>query len=220
MLITWTLAPKSKKHRKKKPVSRLNTNGATENANGNVPEIDDNLEGEEHQEPETPIDGVHQQEFASETLQNGTKSPIVNGSFTRLPGASNREIPLQENSIPTARSPRLESRRATMTKELPNEAGHFHNQEDTDTEARLDALARERATLKDEVAGLRKSLEEIQLKHNAELGTMKEQLEGTQGEKDHAESQYRTLLGKVNTIKSQLGERLKADAVRITIDRQ
>ena len=82
-----------------------------------------------------------------------------------------------------------------------------------DTEARFDVLARERAALRDEVSQLRKSLEEIRGKHEEELGSIREQLEDTQSGKEHAETQYRNLLGKVNTIKSQLGERLKADAV-------
>ena len=82
-----------------------------------------------------------------------------------------------------------------------------------DTEARLDALAEERIALRDEVAQLRRSLEQIQGKHEEELGSVRAQLEETEGEKEHAEMQYRNLLGKVNTIRSQLGERLKADAV-------
>lgn len=82
-----------------------------------------------------------------------------------------------------------------------------------DTEARLDALARERNALREEVAQLRRSLEEIQEKHEEDLISFREQLEETRGEKEHAETQFRNLLGKVNTIKSQLGDRLKADAV-------
>lgn len=80
-----------------------------------------------------------------------------------------------------------------------------------DAEARLDALARERSALREKVAQLRRSLEEIQEKHEEDLFSIREQLEETQGEKEHAETQYRNLLGKVNTIRSQLGDRLKAD---------
>ena len=83
----------------------------------------------------------------------------------------------------------------------------------TDPDARLEALLNERAALREEVAQLRRSLEQIQGKHEEELGSIREQLADTQGEKEQAETQYRNLLGKVNTIKSQLGERLKADAV-------
>lgn len=84
---------------------------------------------------------------------------------------------------------------------------------DKNTEARLDALARERSALREEVAQLRRSLEEIQEKHEEDLLSIREQLEEAHGDKEHAETQYRNLLGKVNTIKSQLGDRLKADAV-------
>ena len=83
----------------------------------------------------------------------------------------------------------------------------------TDTAARLEALVNERAALREEVAQLRRSLEQIQGKHEEELGSIRERLADTQGEKEQAETQYRNLLGKVNTIRSQLGERLKADAV-------
>ena len=122
----------------------------------------------------------------------------------------------------------IESPRHGVTPDLPvssrsrngtvvNNGGSENSSQDShgDTEARLDALARERALLKDEVSQLRQSLEEIQMKHEEELGNVREQLEDTQGEKEHAETQYRNLLGKVNTIKSQLGERLKADAVSL-----
>lgn len=81
------------------------------------------------------------------------------------------------------------------------------------SDERFEALVRDRDTLRAEVTELRKSLEDIQSKHQAEVASVTEQLEETLGEKDHAETQYRNLLGKVNTIKSQLGERLKADAV-------
>ena len=82
-----------------------------------------------------------------------------------------------------------------------------------DTETRLEALAQERSALRDEVQQLRKSLEELQGKHNGEITNLRQELEETQGEKENADTQYRNLLGRVNTIKSQLGERLKADAV-------
>ncbi|KAL8983062.1 MAG: hypothetical protein Q9205_002592 [Flavoplaca limonia] len=81
-----------------------------------------------------------------------------------------------------------------------------------DTGARLEALALERSALRDEVTQLRESLEKIQAKHDEDMTMMRSELEERNGEKEHAETQYRNLLGKVNTIRSQLGERLKADA--------
>lgn len=88
---------------------------------------------------------------------------------------------------------------------------------DTETSARLDAMAKERDDLKAEVAELRKSLESIQEKHNEDLSGLKDEVEQAESAKETAETQYRTLLGKVNTIRSQLGERLKADAVRLHV---
>lgn len=83
-----------------------------------------------------------------------------------------------------------------------------------DASARFDALVKDRDALRIEVIQLRKSLEELQAQHKADLNQVQEQLQETQGEKEQAEEQYHNLLGKVNTIRSQLGERLKADAVR------
>ena len=82
--------------------------------------------------------------------------------------------------------------------------------------ARLDAMAQERDNLRTEIAQLRKSLESVQNKHDEDVSGLREELDEAQSSKESAESQYRNLLGKVNTIRSQLGERLKADAVCLT----
>lgn len=98
------------------------------------------------------------------------------------------------------------------------------NTDDTDTESRLEAMVKERDLLRAEVRELRESLESIQGKHKMEINEaqekhqgevdeLQEQLEESQASKEHAETQHRNLLGKINTIKSQLGERLKQDAV-------
>ncbi|KAH7389705.1 hypothetical protein DE146DRAFT_174443 [Phaeosphaeria sp. MPI-PUGE-AT-0046c] len=95
----------------------------------------------------------------------------------------------------------------------------------SDTSARLDAIAKERDALRQEVIELRKSLENIQSNQDkqppsgsesekdAEIQSLKEELEEANEEKEHFETQYKNLLGRVNTIKTSLGDRLKADAV-------
>lgn len=83
---------------------------------------------------------------------------------------------------------------------------------DTDATSRLDAMQQERDNLRAEVTQLRESLEQLQAKHTEEVSGVHKELEKSQEEKEEAETQYRNLLGKVNTIRSQLGERLKADA--------
>ncbi|KAH3988705.1 hypothetical protein HBH64_195340 [Parastagonospora nodorum] len=96
-----------------------------------------------------------------------------------------------------------------------------------DTSARLDAVAKERDALRQEVTELRKSLESIQSKHNsqpseqsdtdheAEIQSLREELEEANEGKEHFETQYKNLLGRVSSIKTSLGDRMKADAARI-----
>jgi chromosome segregation ATPase len=73
---------------------------------------------------------------------------------------------------------------------------------------------------KKEVEELKKQAQEAQADKQSsdgeEVEQLRTQLQDTQKGKENAESAYRTLLGKVNTIKSQLGERLKADAEELS----
>ena len=78
---------------------------------------------------------------------------------------------------------------------------------------KLDALVAERDSLRAEVSEIRKSLESIQEKHESDTSALRYKLLESRKEKDAAETSYKNLLGKVNQIKAQLGERLKADAV-------
>jgi chromosome segregation ATPase len=55
----------------------------------------------------------------------------------------------------------------------------------------------------------------IKGQHSEEVSTIQTQLEESESAKDHAETQYQNLLGRVNTIKSSLGERLKADRAEL-----
>jgi chromosome segregation ATPase len=89
----------------------------------------------------------------------------------------------------------------------------------SDATARLDALQQERDNLRAEVTQLRESLEQLQANQSDEFPNLREELERSQEEKEEAESQYRNLLSKVNTIRSQLGERLKADAEELELAR-
>ncbi|KAK2854384.1 hypothetical protein FQN49_005145 [Arthroderma sp. PD_2] len=94
-----------------------------------------------------------------------------------------------------------------------NHAGLAKNEtSDPGADDRFDVLVRDRDSLREEVIEMRRSLEEIQNRHDEEMENIQEKLRVSESQKEHAESQYQTLLGKVNTIKSHLGERLKADA--------
>ena len=213
---------KSKKLRKKKPggKDRLIENG--EDTNGvnaeNHVEQSHVEADEQEQEPDTPLSST---EFPSKIQEHALAEKMVtNGDQPSNRTVNSGTYHMLEKSTGEAEKAVSPQRHALYTskptdEELQLPESQYRSEEtcSEDTEARLDALARERETLRDEVAHLRRSLEDLQGKHEEELIDVKGQLEETQGEKDHAETQYRNLLGKVNTIKSQLGERLKADAV-------
>ena len=182
----------------------------------NEPEIEDGEDEENGQEPiaaiATPIpQPPPTKESSSESSRtlNGNVSPRSNPTLSESPGAANIEDRgLGKNDVEMVRSEELQS--------VGPQAREFSLPVlSADTEARFDALANERMALRDEVAQLRQSLEQIQEKHDEDLSKVRGQLEETQDEKEQAETQYRNLLGRVNTIRSQLGERLKADAVRL-----
>jgi DNA repair exonuclease SbcCD ATPase subunit len=82
-----------------------------------------------------------------------------------------------------------------------------------DTSERLDALAKERDALREEVSELRKSLEALKAKHEEEACGIREQLDETRSGKEEAESKYEDLRERVTTIRSTLGERLKEYSV-------
>jgi hypothetical protein len=126
------------------------------------------------------------------------------------------QSPSQPSLAQTERSNGV--RRMAEKPSSPMDTGNHNDlipseQPSTDADGRLEALAREREALKAEVTELRKSLESIQERHEQDITELQEQLEETQAGKEQADTQYQDLLGRVNTIKSQLGERLKSDAV-------
>ncbi|KAF7595733.1 hypothetical protein BBP40_004864 [Aspergillus hancockii] len=83
---------------------------------------------------------------------------------------------------------------------------------DSSSKERFDVLVRDRDSLRAEVTDMRKSLEKIQFKHRADMEALQHKLNDAESKKEHAELQFQKLLERVNTIKSQLGERLREDA--------
>lgn len=167
-------------------------------------EVDD-AEGEEPQS-ETPTEPPSSPQKADADVAhltiNGTRRKT--NDIPGMPAESNDRLQsISKGTSPASEDDLLDEKRTVFTA--------------IDTDTKLEALVSERTALREEVAQVRRSLEEIQEKHKAELGTIREQLADSQGEKEQAETQYRNLLGKVNTIRSQLGERLKADAVGVRL---
>ncbi|RMZ85880.1 hypothetical protein DV737_g372, partial [Chaetothyriales sp. CBS 132003] len=95
------------------------------------------------------------------------------------------------------------------------QAKHRDEIDDAQTKHRAaieDAQARHEAAIQGVQAQHEAAIQDVQAQHKAAIQDVQAQLHESQGEKEHAEEQYQTLLGRVNTIRSQLGERLKADA--------
>ena len=83
------------------------------------------------------------------------------------------------------------------------------------TAAKLEAMGKERETLRAEVESLRKQLESIQEAHDKELSSLKTEVEESNGAKEEAEEKYQHLLGRVEKIKETLSERLKRDKAEL-----
>ena len=197
---------KGKKHKKKKS-NKTKPNGDLGKPNGS--KVSDELENEEpdgeEQDSKTPTESPGSPQRGEIDYGQPTTNGISRG--VEYAPEKSAEAFLGEQGIATEESRTV---RDVLRGQITAPAAK-------DTDARLEALVNERAALREEVAQVRRSLEEIQGKYQDEMGVLRKQLAGTQAEKDQAETQYRNLLGKVNTIRSQLGERLKADAVGLRL---
>ena len=184
----------------------------------------ENEEGEgEDQEPNTPTEEAmtpnddHPSTFPSD-LQNG--KAYTNGVVPEDHDTERSTVLAQKTNVAkddeNGSGRVADSSEGTHMSHVSRESVVKNSTDDT--EARLEALAQEREALREQVAELRRSLEEIQDKHDEDMNAVRSQLNDRTEEKEQAETQYRNLLGKVNTIRSQLGERLKADAVGLVAE--
>ncbi|PGH17026.1 guanylate kinase [Helicocarpus griseus UAMH5409] len=193
---------KSKKSNKKKAAhAKAKANGENNAASNN----NNNNNNNQQQPPAQPEDGEELEPDQEET--STTKESFVNGSQTADledgDGEEDTDKGKEKTSIAdddtNATAPNMQNSGGADAPSL-------------ESYPRFEALVRDRDSLRAEVAEMRISLEKIQSKHDEDMGALQSQLEQSQSDKEHAETQFRNLLGKVNTIKSQLGERLKADA--------
>lgn len=85
----------------------------------------------------------------------------------------------------------------------------------SDPSSRFDALVKDRDNLREEVTKLRKSLEELQSRHDGEEGTAQEDLQEARNEKEEWENRYNELKDGLDAMRSRLAERFKAKTVRL-----
>ncbi|THZ88416.1 hypothetical protein D6C84_00906 [Aureobasidium pullulans] len=126
----------------------------------------------------------------------------------------------KDNSAITDLRRTLENLKKEHQQELETREKQLQKQDNSEVSELLKSLESMREEHHKEVEQLKKQAQEAQSgkasSDSEETEQLRTQLQETQKGKENAESAYRTLLGKVNTIKSQLGERLKADAEELS----
>lgn len=190
-----TSKSKKKKNKKKGPGGAANNVDSDAPLNGNQERPDaEEDEGEEEKDIKSTIDVVNEPDDVEDEEQPLSPTLQANGTNTH---SISSQVALGL----------LRSRSSGGLSPSPPPPA--------DSTARLDALAKDRDALRQEVSELRQNLENIKEKHQEEINTLQGELEEANEGKEHFETQYRNLLGRVNTIKSSLGDRLKADAARL-----
>ncbi|KUL86598.1 hypothetical protein ZTR_04173 [Talaromyces verruculosus] len=153
-------------------------------------------------ENETQNDAAVEEELKDEQEGEENQTQDVNGeSKATADPATDNQKPDEDNDGDNA--PELETKPTTKPA-------------DSEDSSKFDDLVRDRDSLRAEVTELRKSLEQIQHKHEEEMEALQQKLNESEDKKTQAETQFQKLLERVNTIKSQLGERLKEDAEELS----
>ncbi len=199
---------KSKKKKVTKP-AKLSTNGISAESNG----IEDGPGQDQEQEQEDPdvetsehIQVEHTQTVSDETPVSST-FPVEEDDPGPKPEL--QDILKKQNGV------KHDNHDLAHASAVANDQANLPEDISSDAERRLEVAAQERVRLKAEVMELRGSLESLQQRHEEDRAGIQRQLEVAESGRDHAQDQYQKLLGKVNTLKTQLGERLKADAVSL-----
>lgn len=117
---------------------------------------------------------------------------------------------------PTSSPTKARGKESTATLGTSEDGIDSVGSDTTDASSRLEAMSVSREALRVEVEQLRRQLENIQNAHIEELSSLRTELEESETAKEHAEDQYSNLLGKINSIKATLGERMKADKEALT----
>ena len=199
---------KSKKNKKKKN-AKAKSNGDLSKSNGVKMEEEKEDNDADEEEPETLAPSEPQSPSKANVSDipgdpHG-KSAVIDGRET---GSLEKDVTEESNGV-HRQNP--QSKRNSLAN--PPSAADRIGTSSIESDARLTAMVNEREALRQEVTQVRQSLEDMQERHEIEMSNIREQLSQTEEGKEQAETQYQNLLGKVNTIRSQLGERLKADAV-------
>ncbi|KAI9671790.1 MAG: hypothetical protein M1831_003318 [Alyxoria varia] len=196
-----TALSKSKKQKKKKTKaggSKASTNASK--SNGDKEPSVAGSDDDDAQEPNTESTPIDPMDPDNENMQS-TDQPHSKGD-ENVPASNGIEHDKGSAVIPVSKESLEDSQ--WRDRALPNSTN------------KIEVAAPERDKLREEVTELRKSLESLRQRHEEETVSLKASVDEAQSGRDHAETRYQKLLGQVNTIKTQLGERLKADAAELS----
>ncbi|KAK0674457.1 hypothetical protein QBC41DRAFT_308728 [Cercophora samala] len=230
--------PSKKNRNKKKKNANSNNNNNTNNNNNNNnsgkgSNGNNNVAAQQQQREPPPgeKDGVESARSQEPETLNAPGSPL-----SPPPDKLEHTFPLPDEALESERpedepeesvEPEEESKSEQPEEEPPANGhadtnGHQHKPTektttppqppsiDTQLETTMSSSP-DNSALQAEVEKLRQQLED----QSTEIAQLKSDLEESESAKDHAETQYQTLLGRVEKIKETLGERLKRDKAEL-----
>ncbi|PBP21694.1 hypothetical protein BUE80_DR007614 [Diplocarpon rosae] len=219
-------APKKKNNKKKKGAKGKATGDASGDA-VKEPEIDkDNLtengndegdENSEHSPVNTPRDASMPESAIPQTNGHGHDSTGNGHAVDALvlpsiqtDGAKSMDTQLSSGDTST-RFEAMSQEREALRIEVENLRRSLEDIQGKHTGEILAITGQHAEKLSEIETKHTYDLSHLRVQHEEEMSTMRAELLETESAKDHAETQYQSLLGRINTIKSSLGERLKAD---------
>ncbi|TGO12546.1 hypothetical protein BTUL_0086g00210 [Botrytis tulipae] len=217
-------SPAKRKSNKKKKNAKSKSNGEIPQIQDQVNDLTVNVADKEDGNPEesgqSTVNTPKEAQFPStiDSQTNGRKIDSAGNGHTIAPTQSNtgKEDGTSESngSAELDSSARLEAMTAErqalraeveqLRKSLEDIQGKHTEEESTAKGQYSENLSSVEEKYKNEITALKSQ-------HEEEISTVRAELEETESSRENWESQYHTLLTRVNTIKTTLGERLKAD---------
>ncbi|ESZ97087.1 hypothetical protein SBOR_2517 [Sclerotinia borealis F-4128] len=216
-------SPAKKKSNKKKKNAKSKSNGEIPRVQGQGNDLNIKVAGEEGDPEEsgqstvtTPKDALFPANIHSQT--NGLKNDSASNGHTIAPTSpstkeveGSSEINGSDASDASIRLEAMTAERQALRAEVEQLRKSLeviqgkHTEEDSTAKGQYsENLSTVEEKYKEEIIALKSQYAE-------EISTVRAELEETEYSRENWESQYHTLLTRVNTIKTTLGERLKAD---------
>ncbi|KAG9235047.1 hypothetical protein BJ875DRAFT_283549 [Amylocarpus encephaloides] len=219
-------APKKKSNKKKKNKTPKSNGDAVKSPEVDKDETVENGDGEgelddsEHSALNTPSDCQFPENAHSRTNGHGPEG-TRNGDRTHKEAAnetepmrsaqSSRDKQPTETSDASVRLEAMSQEREALRAEVEQLRKSLEDIQCKHTEELSSVKGQHSERITSIQSQHSEEVSTIKEQHTEEVSTIKTELEESEAAKEHAETQYQHLLGRINTIKASLGERLKAD---------